>query len=868
LKIRAKVNSHQILCGLPYSYTFEIENGTGRDLEFSVSLKGFDGLIFDDDSHVTKNVSSGGKAEWSVPFHLEPSAPLYRDSIKAPTIVTHVSVEGEKAELITGLKVHALAEIKTRWGIPRIVAGGKTEIPLTIISNLEAKATAQIHLETDNPVISAEVDDRDIKLSADGFGGSVLKVSSESSLDEGAHDIWVSLEINTGKDSKVQTRKFRVPVYCLGERGVVVGRDDKERRLVISSPIYTATFNEEGAILRMRNEPGANEAGIQLSSAIGPPFGINPFRFAERTSSFDVKDNETVVSMKANHPDRPLEIEDRVRFEHGTGIIIHEVWAKNTNSESETFQLRLLGRGGGITFVEGCIYLPLSSGITKTKLGSFYSNYPAIPSNPSVFSEGWIANRQEGIFTGQLWDHSTVEEVRLSLGQIGMIGYPQVTLGAGEIQCLSRVWLVYGAQSWEQVRRTWQSKIGGFYESRVDAIQPEAVKDLLDLDVPPVIITGTQETLGRFHLSKSTLVPLPGTLRLKSPDGWSASIQSKEIELNSIEEGSVASAEIQLMQDSAFDFKLAPDAKLADGFGVHRGVVEFATTWTVKKPFHLIQLGSKKGVVEVMEDMDQGMKVFRINNGLIEFTVSPDYGGCLISLRNKNNVEFLDNSFPTAAPKPGGFFDNYFGGVQPVVFDEEMGEDFTKARTNREKMSGKLVEAGIWKGVEVSWVGKIQKLTRGVSFRLRYLTTPSSPLVFMQWVIKNKTQSPMKFWPTFLIDPNLSNHLGGGSYQTDWDGEVMELRKGIVPLAVTPSQNILWMKPNPSETETTGFGFMIAGNESRMLAANLGEAMILAGVDGMTWLKPGEERVITASILVDPDNFEDIKILQGELDKF
>ncbi|MHA2425086.1 MAG: GNAT family N-acetyltransferase [Candidatus Thorarchaeota archaeon] len=868
LKFFARVDSHQVLCGLPYTYTLEVVNETEKDLEFSSSLEAFDGLIFDEQSTLTKTIASGEKFNWSVPFHLESTAPLFRDNIKAPIIVTSIQIEGERAELVTGLKVRAAAEIKTRWGVSRIVAGGKTEIPLTIVSNLPTKAISQIHLKTDDSSITASSEHKEIKLAADGFGGTVLQVSAESDLEEGAHDIWVSLEIETGESTTVKTRNFRVPVYCLGKRGVVVGRDDRQRRLVVASPIYTASFSEEGAILRVSNEYTSVGTGMQVRSSIGPPFGINPFRFAERDSSVNALETETVVSMKAKHPDRPLEIEDRARFEHGSGIILHEVWVKNISTESETFQLRLTGRGGDITFVEGSMIVPLSSGVMKSKLGNFYSTYPAIPSDPSGFAEGWIANEQEGLVTGQFWDHSAVEEVRVGLGQIGMISYPQLTLEPGETQCLSKLWFVFGTHTWEQVRRIWRARVGGYYQNQVDGIKSEVPKTLLNLESAPIVIPSIQEAKGKIHLSKSTLVPLPGTLRITSPEGWDVALETDDTEINIVKEGSGTSTEVQLMQDSAFDLNLNPDSKLPDTFAIHRGLIEFDTIWSVKKPIHLIQLGSAKGIVKVLEDVDQGLKVFRVSNGLIDFTVSPDFGGCLISLRNKQNVEFMTSSFPTPAPKPGGFFDNYYGGVQPIIFDDEMGEDFTKARTSREKMSGKPVEIGFWKGVEVKWVGKLQKLARGVSFKIRYLTTSNSPLVLIQWVITNKTSSPIKFWPSILIDPDLSNHFAGGNYQTDWDGEVVDLRKGMVPLAVTPSENIFWLKPNSKQSETTGFGFMIAGKESRMLTASLGEAMILASVDGMTWLMPGEEKIITASLIVDPESFEDLRTLQGMLDKF
>ena len=147
----------------------------------------------------------------------------------------------------------------------------------------------------------------------------------------------------------------------------------------------------------------------------------------------------------------------------------------------------------------------------------------------------------------------------------------------------------------------------------------------------------------------------------------------------------------------------------------------------------------------------------------------------------------------------------------------------TSIRQKQTRMSGKVFEDGYWTGVEISWVGKLQKLARGVDFKLRYLTTVRSPLVFIQWVITNKTNAPLKFWPTLLIDPDLSAHLAGGSYQTDWDNEDVELRKGMVPVAVTPTKNVVWLRPTEDQTETSGFGFMTGGEQSRLLAASLGE---------------------------------------------
>ncbi|MFW9786048.1 MAG: GNAT family N-acetyltransferase [Candidatus Thorarchaeota archaeon] len=866
LKVAAKISSHQVLCGLSYTYTLNVVNGTKSDISVSAGLKAFDGLVFDDKSSVSKKVKPGEKFEWTLPYHLDPSAPLFRDSIKAPTIITEVEVDGEKSELITGLKVKPAAEIKTRWGIARIAAGGQTSIPLTVVNNLPTKRTATIQFDSNDSRIKVTLDDKKIKLDGDGFGGTVLHVSSDSELEEGAHDIWVWFEIENGSDSIVRTRKFRIPVFCLGNRGVVVGQDDIRRRLVIVSSLYHAYFSIEGAILNANNSFSPSETGLQVRSAIGPPFGINPFRFAEREPIITTSDSETIVSMRAHHPNRPLDIEDRARFEHGTGIILHEIWVTNTSTESETFQLRLVGRGGGISFAEGDMYIPLASGVVKEKLGNFYASYPAIPSEPSIFSEGWIANEQGGVFTGEMWDNSAIEEIRVGHAQMNLISYPQVTLEPGETRRISQLWFVYGAQSWAHVRRIWRSRVLGYYGDRVESFRSETPSALVNLEIEPMVIPHKQDTEGEVRLSKSTVVPLKGQLRCFAPEGWTSTIIPTDIELESAEQGAIASGGIHLTQDATFQLKLNPGPKVADEFGVYRALVEFKTDWELRKRLHLVQLGTTKGTVEVHEDKQHGLSVFHVKNGLIEFTVSPDFGGCLISLKNSKGVEFLDNSFPTPAPKPGGFFDNYYGGIQPFVFDEEMGEDLDKSRTNKEKMKGIEFEDGFWKGVEISWKGKLQKLAKGVDFKIRYLTTVRSPLVFMQWVITNRTKAPLKFWPTLLVDPKITEQLAGGGFQTIWDDEAVDLRKGMIPVAVTPTQNVVWLKPNNDQDSTSGFSFMMGGHDSRMIAANLGELMLLGGVDGVTWLMPGEKKILTAGFLVDPKSMDDVRAIQEVLD--
>ena len=865
IRVDASVNSHQVLCGLPYTYQLEIENGSESDIDASIALTGFSGLVFDEDSSKSTKIKPGEILIWDVPFHLDSSAALFRDNVKASNIITNINIDGQDSELHTGLKVKPAAEIRTRWGECRIVAGGPSVIPLTIISNIPKSVKAKILLrDIDVPLNIKNVDDA-VTIDAEGLAGIILNISSSEDLEEGAHDLWVRFEITPKSGKTILTREYRVPIFCLGKKGIAVGHDDRQRRIVIASSDYNATFSEEGAILRTTDQYGTDSVSFNVRSSIGPPFGIDPFRYAERDPVIQSTETETVVAMKANHPDRPLAIEDRAIFRHNSKIILHEVWVTNTSSESETFQLRLNGRGGGISFSRGSIYIPYAGGIVKENLGNFYFGHPVISGNPSDFNEGWVAMEHNSKFVGQFFDMSLAEEYKLGMGQMSEITFPLVTLDSGETRRLSQLWLVHGAQDWTDIQRLWKVHIGRRFEDRIEASKEQNIRNLINLDIDPIVLPNISEAEAIVSLTKTTLAPFMGHLSALAPAGWAARIDLGETEVKDLKDGEVASCEIQMMQDISLSLKLHPSKQIPDRFSIHRGIVNFETDWDVSKKFLLIQLGTSKNTVEITEEKDQGSKVVRVNNGLIDFTVSPDFGGCLISLRNQNGVEFMTSAFPNPAPKPGGFLDNYHGGIQPIIFDEEMGEYLMNAHTNKEAMTSSIYEKGSWKGVEINWIGKVQKLSRGMHFKLRYLTTPGSPIVLMQWVISNKTTAPIRFWPSLFIDPKLDEHLEGFRIISEWNGETRKVRKGMAPVAVTPSRNMVWIKPGIEQDSTSGFSLMMAGDTSRIISANLGENLLLGAVDGHTWILPGEERMLTGSILVDPINMEDIRDLQAVL---
>jgi RimJ/RimL family protein N-acetyltransferase len=862
MSVEARVSSHEVLCGLPYTYSMTIENGSSEELRVAVKLKGFEGLKFDETSNKKFVIKPRTSEIWEVPFHLTTSASLFRDNIKTSFVSAEVTINGEISELHTGMKIRSPAEIRMRWGESRISGGGKSSIPITINSNLDQKSIARVNLQGIPPEMQIDMSSPTIELGPHEQGGTILEVNTSEKLVEGTYDIWLSLFLDIDNDHKVETRKFRIPLFCLGKKDVAIGEDDRLLQTIIVTPYYTARFAREGAILEIQDLYSQTSPSLLQSSEIGPPFGIHPFRFAERTVQTSSSDTGLVVSMKAKHPDRPLVVEDRAIFEFGTGVIKYEQWVENVGTESHSFQSRLVGRGGGFNFASGQVFVPFSDGILSEPLGNFLFGYPAIPTNPSAYAEGWVSIENIDTSIGQMWDLEKVEEIRINNGQLSVLKFPAINLEPGQMRKITDSWLVTNARNWMDIQRLWKSRVARNYPDRFTPTSDRVIERLLDVKSEPIILSHVSDAHGSVHFQNPLSVSHGGIFDLIPPVGWTALLKSRSGKVKELP------TEVQFTTDTSFNLLLKPTSKIKDTFGIYKGLCNVKMEYNITEPITVAVLGTTSDAVQVLEGNEQGCKVHRVRNGLIEFAVSEDYGGCLFSLKNKKGVEFLVSSFPKATPRPGAPFDNYHGGIQPLIFDDDMGEAMAKARTNSEKMSAKPYQRGFWSGIEISWRGRIQQTTRGIDSHLRYITAQGCPLIVIEWQIVNNTTAPVRFWPSIIIDPKLDAELAESKYQTKWSGKEFIIRAGNVPMAVTPSDGFLWIMPEKKNRKTSGFGFIAAGNDVGLLDLYLGNMMILTAVDGRTAIMPGQERVMKTCLFIDPPNWEtlsDIKTILGSL---
>ncbi|MHA1480528.1 MAG: hypothetical protein ACTSQZ_03795, partial [Candidatus Thorarchaeota archaeon] len=185
---------------------------------------------------------------------------------------------------------------------------------------------------------------------------------------------------------------------------------------------------------------------------------------------------------------------------------------------------------------------------------------------------------------------------------------------------------------------------------------------------------------------------------------------------------------------------------------------------------------------------------------------------------------------------------------------------------SKEKMVGRVCEIGNWKGVEIEWIGAVQQLSRGINFRLQYLTTPGSPVVILRWIIKNPTSAPVRFIPSLFLDPAFDGKLEGYKMITEWEGEMAEIQPAKFPLSVMSSKNFIWLNNGDSEKTNEGLVLLTSGTNPGILGLSISSYLLTGTLDMETLILPGKEKVITSCLHVDPSSVSDMVALQESLE--
>jgi len=855
LRLKAGVAEHLTLCSLPATYSLEVENGTSKDLALSVSLPGFSGLQFDGEPAPVLRVSAGRSAGLTVPFHLQPTAPLYRKRLKCPALTATLQDGLQNYTLTTGLKIKPAAEVHTQFGECRLIPGGTTALPVTITSNVSAALRGKLHFDCADLPVTVSPREGELEIEPEGLAGAVVEIVADDNIVPGTYDLWAWLELSIGEYTHLTTRRFRIPLFCVPEGAVAVGEDDRKRALLVVGADYTARLMREGGEVEIAVlGPPSSELGLETE--IGPPFGMDSFSMAERDVSIEHSSLASTVVLTAVHPERPLRVTTRLIFPHNSPLIRQETWVTNLGQDKHELQLRLEGYSWS-NLTTGRAVIPLASGLVLNPLASDLSNYPSLSDCPKAFAESWIAMEDKAGASGQVWDPLHLEGIQIDGGRIDRLVYRPVTLDPGEERRLSQIWHLTRTTNWQAVRRVWQEKIARRISLPNESAALPDPLPLLRIVPPPIIIPHRQSITSECAFHYAATAPLSGPLCVQPPQGWSAVLKGKEA---SETDAKVMLEKITNENLPCLSLALTPTEIIPDCFAVLTGHMRWETPVETRQPFSVVLLGTSHDRVEVKNERQEGHTVFQVTNGLLEFAVSADYGGCLFSLKNARGTELLSSAFPN--PRPKEYVQNYFGGVQPIIGGAE--EDILQAKTNREHMVASICQRGdIWKGIEITWQSKVQRDCRGMQFALRYLTAPGSPLILIDWETYNPTTAPLKLVSLLAIDAALASGAATSILQARWGGVITDIRPSPTFMEFTPDTNFAWLRRESGEEVTSeGIALLAAGAGAKTEVILLSASCFLLGSEPQLWLKPGEKRNLRYCIFANPEDSTVLERLQ------
>ncbi len=456
-----------------------------------------------------------------------------------------------------------------------------------------------------------------------------------------------------------------------------------------------------------------------LSDDIGPPFAGEASEFSQKKYTIEIDANlsraRLVLSAKSDDYDVVLH---RI-FEVHAGLLGFKLW-----HEFEGHVEKLSGletKTGAWIHTEN-----FTNSVFISKRGLVYFAMPDnesedAPHDPDDFVESWIANEFPGnkIVTGIMWHKESVSRIGLNFDGISSLRN-KIYVDNNHAKTMP-FWFVIKKGDWTDIHELYHKLISdtchydGKQAKQFINISVDGKSNLADLfAVLPASLQKLvlhTESIRNRESDTSLILNVP-TLKLKE----------NKITLEALSTKSIKDANYEIESIS---------------HGLHFGSIT-ALTESLNTVFPVFLAVYGDSEIEKQKYVDNDMTVYQINNGLMNFRLSPDYGMTMFSMKIDDD-EYLFNRFPEIKPY---FYDAfYFGGIRPYVRPLVWFWD----KLHYEKASSKWIKEGPWVGVEISTIFEKMPLLSGVSMKLRYLTLPNLPILKMDVGFINDTERPVRF---------------------------------------------------------------------------------------------------------------------------
>lgn len=844
ISILAKLKEHKVIAGVEQEFVIDLKNGTKGEMQGSLFLTGFEGLTFTSQPQQSFSIHPGESLELQGRFIVSPEIEIPNITRKQKTIKANLILNGELIPLEIGMRILPLLGYKTYPETLVIQPGTKGLIQFNVFNNSKDFFAGKIFLIDELGKLSLKEIRFPIEVPPKSHSG--FQVQIEIPDDEPTCVIPLKL-FAKGRigDSEIETKKELSYIRCIRPGGIIhyVKEDKGEKSVFVENEDILTRVQLRGGSFEITHK-NAMSGSIKILTRggfeIGPPYGFT------RPIDYDyevIKEPESLrLILSGVYPDKPgIKMERILTFYFGTSLIKDQIKVINTNPEvSYKINARIFGARAWFSGDLYKLVVPLEE-ILEHELVGFPVSHSDLPDDPKKYDETWACfeNQAEGFCFGQLWSNERLLKMRIDGNSPFLPEYELGLIEPGKSACTSEFYYLVERGTWHTVREKWKSLIA----KKLSPKEAKVVKTkrLFHAKLTATTLFDSSKMQSKLELVNFRNKPAAGTLYLVPPNNWK--IQPSEIEVKDVTMNKIFSTSVTVIPPSEADL------------GIHSGAIDFsADNFETSFPLDFCILSkSTKSSVQVIEEKEENMSIFRILNGLTLFKASSDFAGCLYFLGNTPSTNQLDTSFPNIQTKV--FLENSSGGIRLL----HLGEDFrfVKSKTHEESFRRQPVEEGLWKGVCFSFEAEAQEEIKGLLGSISFLTLPHSNIVKIKRRFENPTKALFKFNSCLWISPKVGGDFQGNKVIFPRGDEIFQFKraeKSVAVSGVTPEKSWVYVA---NEEKKQGLG-VVTGNadKSMMLSLDIGKTMLELFIFSKTQLLPKEICEFKDFIILGDEKYE------------
>ncbi len=695
VRAEAWIPDGKLIEGLTGTIHWSVRNKTRSDVSVSIRADGAGGVQVETPTPFV--VGPRSARDLTAGVTIRDSFPDTPESWASPTIESTIQVAGRTIPLKSGFRPKAALKVSWEDDAPRIATPGRRDMRVVLRNQATRPLRGDLLIEGED--LQVEPARLRITLGKGGTRTIRLRIRNEREEGRAAH---VRVRFTSPDVQTVNT----LVLPCIGLAGCVAYANEDD--WVLASPGFRFVSEGLGATGTLTLQDGTKLFESEVDP--GPPYWPSDGMLHRWTGRMAPGEPGLIRTFHSRH--RP-------------GLVVEQRWRA---LGERTLELRAALENHGpnawssglVIYVEkrrefAAITFPTEHGpVTEAGIEWDWPDMRQDVPLDRLLTEGWIHVADDRGGYGIVWPRGIPRDLEMTPWSAPIVYLPAATVPAGGRRETEPMLFVI-SRDWREVRDVWAAARG----ERPELASPSIGSVHATIDPPVLLASPAGEA--RVVLRNPRRRPVSGKLH----------VESEERLRSAIAPASVRSLDL----DRPFTSTVHVRSRSRPGVVPAQVVLDdWKGAWRWDLP---VVISDGRGSIRAGGPASSR----RVDNGSLTFTGSSVHGAALISLRTGPH-EYLLSSYPK--PRSFSWFRPFFGGVQPIVYQEDW-----PGNLYQERFRVAPARRGTWRGIRFAARAAKSALPAGVRVAVDYVTRPGSPLVAALLEVRNGTRERQSFTAGF-----------------------------------------------------------------------------------------------------------------------